>query len=505
MPASRRAPSLALFNARVLTMDRRQPRAQAVALDAGRICAVGSNATVREQAGPGTETIDCGGALLVPGLIDAHAHLLAQAVALQQVDCSPVGTASIEQLVQRLRTAAERLPEGVWLRGRGYHEATVEERRHPTRRDLDRAAPNRPLRLIHASGHASVLNSIALALAGIDSGSEEPPGGTIDRELGTGEPSGLLIEMEDVLDRLLPEPDPAATESLLARLSERLLAAGVTSVQDLGHRNDRRRAEFLSGLVRSGRFRPRLTLATGYDAFASGECAEADGISRGPIKIMLNETGESLRPAVAELTERLQRIQRAGRQAAIHAVEARAITAALAAIETAQQESGSTERRHRIEHASLTPPTLACDIAARGAVVVSNPAFLFAHGDRYLQMVPEKELPALYNVAGLLRAGAHVAAGSDCPLAPPEPLLGIVAVQGRRTRGGARVPGEGIGLQAALSLYTATAAYAVCEDRQKGRLRPGLFADLVLLGGPADNLKPRMTILGGQIVWQERA
>src|SRR5205823_2682380 len=158
---------------------------------------------------------------------------------------------------------------------------------------------------------------------------EEPGGGTIDRELDTGKPSGLLLEMEDWLDRRIPRTDARSMDALMARLSERLLSVGVTSVQDLSYQNDGTRARFMTGLMERGAFKPRLTMATGWDAYQAGEDAIADGINRGPVKIMLNETGASLEPDPSELARRVARVHRAGRQVAIHAIEPRAIAAAL--------------------------------------------------------------------------------------------------------------------------------------------------------------------------------
>lgn len=503
--AMRRA--LLISNARVLTMDAQRPEAQAIAAIGERIVAVGLESDANAAlAGFDTERIDCRGRIALPGFIDAHAHVLAQAAALASVDCSGFLAPSIEAIVERIHARSIGAPTGSWLRARGYHEAVLVERRHPTRRDLDRATRDHPVRLIHASGHASVLNSAALASLCVDIATPEPPGGRIERDLRSGEPSGLLVEMEDWLEKVIPRPEEDELVANLSRVSEQFLAAGVTSVQDLGHRNNSARATFLAKLVESRRFRPRLDLATGYDAFAAGDTAAAGGIGGGPVKIMLNETGEHLWPGPEDLRDRVVAVHLAGRQLAIHATEQRSVEAALDAVEEAQRHYPRPGARHRIEHASVVPSGLARRMAAAGVTAVVNPAFLHEYGNRYLRTVPAVSLPFLYDSGGLARAGVRVAAGSDCPVGSLEPAVGIVAAMRRQTVSGEQIPGATLDLIQAIALYTSGAAWAGRCDDDRGRIAPSLLADLVICdhddsaSGPV--LQVVMTVLGGEVVWQ---
>jgi predicted amidohydrolase YtcJ len=473
---------------------------KAVAIAAGRIVAAGSNAEIAALAGPETLALDCHGLTIHPGFIDAHCHILAAARDSSRLDCS---LGSIAEIVAAIRAEVGAIPPEGWLRGRGYHEMTLKERRHPTRRDLDPASPDVPVRITHVTGHASVLNSAALTRLGIDSSTEEPPGGVIERESETGEPSGVLIEMEDWLDRRMPRHGSAALEEDIRRFSERLLAAGVTSVQDLGHRNDRRRAELLADFAARRLFRPRITMATGYEAFAAGEEAAAPGIARGPVKIMINESGDALEPNAQNLTRMVDGVHRAGRQAAIHAISSAAITASLYAIGAAQSADGRIGR-HRIEHAAVASTPLIEHMANLGAVPVSNPAFIYEHGDRYLQTVPEDQLPCLYDAAGIVRNGRRIAAGSDAPVGPIEPSRGIWAACRRLTKSGRSIPSRSSPLSMAwgLLMYSLGGAFAAFEELQKGLIAPGMLADLVLLDIQRDWVHPMMTILGGEIVWR---
>ena len=495
---------LLLRNARILAMDGRPVFSGAIQIAGERIAYVRQESNSSAPECGHADVIDCGGRLLLPGFIDAHLHVLGAARALADVDCSASAAPSIDAILERLRAAADALPPGAWVRGRGYHETVLAERRHPTSSEIDRAVPDHPARLVHASGHASVLNSAALDMLGIETSTEAPPGAQIDRTPNSGEPSGLLIEMEDWLDERIPPSRGVSMPELVKCLSDRLRAAGVTSVQDLGRRNDRRRAALLAGLVAQGRFQPRLSLASGYAAFEAAESVDAPAIAPGPVKLMLNESGETLFPSPARLTEMVLAVHCAGRQVAIHAIEPRAICAALDAIEAALRQHPRPNHRHRIEHASITPPALASRIASLGVVVVSNPGFLWESGERYLSAVTSTELPWLYDVAGLRGAGVQVAAGSDAPVAPSAPLLGIAAACARRSRGGIRLPGETLAFEQAAELFTSGAAGAAFQEQARGRIAPGSLADLVLLDGDSRNLlslRVALTILGGRVVW----
>jgi predicted amidohydrolase YtcJ len=475
-------------------MDPANPQAQAIAIKGSRIQAVGSDDAISRLACAATEVLHCDGALLIPGFIDAHAHLLGTAARIGWLECS--NARSLDGIVGTIRAASP--ASSGWIRAYGYHDQLLNERRHPTRIDLDRASQVLPIRLVHASGHASVLNSAGLRAVGLDSASEEPAGGSISRDLQSGKPDGLLLEMEDWLDSAMPSATPDEILHSTRSLSGRLLRAGVTSVQDLGHRNDRRRAERLAHLAAAGAFLPRVSMATGFDAFAAGEDAIAPGIGRGPVKIMLNESAGTLVPDAAVLASRVRLVHNASRQVAIHAVGADAISRALDAIETAQRDN--QEHRHRIEHASVTSPETAARMRRLGVAAVSNPGFLWQHGDRYLETVGAADLPHLYDVAGLIKAGVLVAAGSDSPIGPLNPLTAVAAAVTRRTSGGNSVDGTTLAFDQAISLFTSHAADVIFEEDIKGRIVPGLLADVVLVDPASDPARVLMTVLNGEIV-----
>jgi predicted amidohydrolase YtcJ len=215
---------------------------------------------------------------------------------------------------------------------------------------------------------------------------------------------------------------------------------------------------------------------------------------------MLNETGVELTPGQSLLAQHVAAVHQAGRQAAIHAIGPEAIAAALDAIELTQARDGISNP-HRIEHASITSERLSLRMAALGTVAVSNPAFIRQNGDRYLHSVRSADLPHLYDVALMRRSGVVVAGGSDCPIAPPEPLVGIAAACSRCSASGRRIPGETLDRNSALELFTSSAARVALEDQEKGSLREGLLADIVILEETPEGLRVRMTILGGKVAW----
>ena len=514
-------PDLILLNARVITLNDRQPRAEAVAVRGERILGVGFAKDLGGLATPRTKVIDCQGQTLVPGFIDAHCHIMAFAASLLDVDCSPSAATSIQDIKRAVRQRALNTPPGGWIRGRGYDEFTLREKRHPSRWDLDEVAPDHPVRLDHRSGHACVLNSRGLSLVGIAMDTPDPEGGGIDRESQSGAPTGLLLEMDEHLDGRIPPLRQEALRRGVRLANQRLVSLGITSVQDATPSNSTDRWDGFGRLKAEGSLRPRVTMMVGSRylqeflhrglRFRSGD----NDLNVGAVKIMLTATTGPLRPSRRELADMTCRAHESGFQVAIHAVEAEAVHAAADSLLSAQgldNENPPPSRfRDRIEHCSECPPDTLDKLAGSGIAVVTQPGFLYYSGRRYLQEVPGPIQPWLYRINSFARAGLTPAASSDTPVIDPSPMVGMYAAVTRRAESGDLVgPSEGVSAGQALRMYTLNGAHAAFQEMHKGSVEVGKLADLTLLDADpteveADQIRRigvTMTVIGGKIVWQ---
>ena len=546
---------LILTNARVLTLEPGQPIAEAVAIAGDSIIGVGSHREVAAFYSPRSETLDCRGLTLLPGFVDSHCHLLAMAAALTGVDCSPVPTGSqaranlpysIEGLILAVRRRAQEIPQGSWIRGFGYDESALNEGRHPTCWDLDRAAPEHPVRLDHRSGHAAVLNSRGLALAGIHSDTADPPEGVIDRDPQSGEITGLLFEMNDFLrQRLGNTRNEKELREAVGRLNQVLLGQGITSVHDAGPSNGLDRWQTLRELTNSNSLGIRVSMMAGSAKLPEFQEAGLDwgsGDDRlrlGHVKLMLTLTTGGLHPPVDDLTAGVERARRAGFPVAIHAVEQEAVLAAIGAIGSnspGTRPSGLRRprvpkpptggvglvRRDRIEHCSECPPQLLPEIKRCGAAVVTQPGFIHWNGDRYLQQVEPVLRQHLYPIAAWLEAGIPVAFSSDGPVIDPSPWPGIFSAVTRLTSGGDMLPSKkslpvaqrssapGISVLKALRAYSWGGAWVEGNEARKGSIKPGKLADLVLVDADPTGVEPQawlgiravLTLIGGRVAWE---
>jgi len=520
-------PSLLLLNARVLTMDHNQAGAQAVAIHGNTIAAVGSSSEIAALAAPATQTIDCSGKTLMPGFVDSHCHVLAQAASLHGIDCSPRAVLSIQDLEWAIKRRAETTEAGHWICGFGYDDLSLLENRHPTRWDLDRAAPNHPVRLDHRSGHASVLNSQALDLAGINETTPDPVEGVIHRDVDTGQPSGLLFEMSGYLrQRLSASRDQAAFQASVHHLNNTLLGYGITSVQDAGPDNGMDRWRTFQELQASGALTCRVTMFAGVSRLAEFQSAGlnwgagGDQLRLGHAKIMLTLTTGALDPNLAALGDMVDNAHRSGLPVAIHAIEQEAIEAAVRVLSGAAPlpkpaSETSAQPVDRIEHCAECPPQLMAEIAQSGCLVVTQPGFIFWNGDNYLERVNAYMLPDLYPVGALAKSGIPVAFGSDAPVIDANPWPAIYSAVTRRTSNGTFLPpngfrGQTITVAEALRMYTSSGANSEGSGQRKGTIQPGMLADMVLLDTDPFSAEPEqlkeiravLTVVGGQVVWE---
>ena len=497
--------NLVLHNANVITLHPTRPRASGVVCEGGLITSLALGDVARALASGEYEEVDCEGHTVLPGFIDAHVHFLAYASSLTAVDCSPSAVSSIQELAAALQARAQATPEGEWVRGAGYDEFRLKEHRHPTRHDLDPLIPNHPVKLGHRSGHGTVLNSRSMALADITIETPEPLGGYIERDLTTGEPTGLFIDLDDWLDeRLGPQPRgdemaPAARDAARVFLSN-----GITSFHDASPCNSLKRWEFFQTLTSGPEPFPRAVIMPGFHhlrEFAEsglGFGAGDDRLRVGHCKIILSQAAGTLQPSQKELGEMVRESVELGFPVAIHAVEEAEVEAAVGALEAV----GVSGLSHRIEHASICPASLIARMKGANIMVVTQPGFIYHSGDRYLEQLDQQDIANLYPIKNWLKAGLQVAASSDAPVIPPDPLLGIQASVLRQARTGEKVsPEQGISVEQALS-FNGSAEGGV------GVIRQGAMADFAVLDRDPTQVPPEeigeigvwKTVVGGGAV-----
>lgn len=492
-------------------MDSLKPNATMVAIKGDRILAVGND--IEPWLGPGSRLIDCQGKTVVPGFNDAHCHILAFVQSLLSLDFSPASVMSINQMQAVLRQHVQHVPRDSWITATGYNEFYLAEKRHPTRWDLDAVAPHNPVRILHRSGHAQVLNSLALSRVGISIDTPEPPGALIDRDIETGEPDGLLFEMNNLVAEKIPHLSPAELEKWLTVANKHFLSLGITSLQDASVQNSPAHWQLFQNIKATGGLSPRLTKMLGYkhlDEFLNQGLVPGLGdnqIKLGAVKIVLDESSGSVYPPHPELNKIVLKAHKAGYQVAIHAIDN--VDAAATALEYAIGKNPKPHR-HRIEHCSVCPPDTLNRLSKLGVIVVTQPPFLYYSGERYLSEVPKHQLPWLYRIKSFKEAGLRPAASSDSPVVPNNPLVGIYSAVTRKIdTGEVLLPEEAISPYQALEMYTLAAAYANFEENEKGTISPGKLADMVLLNNDPTrvpyeiikDIKVEITIIGGEVVW----
>jgi predicted amidohydrolase YtcJ len=472
---------------RVWTCDPSRPHAEAVAIRGDRIAALGAQAEVRSWIGPRTEVFDPPDGAIVPGFVDAHLHFGAIARRALDVDCSCERATTIAELLARIADRAMALPDGCWIRAYGYDESLVVERRAPTPADLDRVAPRHPVRLLHRTGHAAVLNGAAFRALGM-------------------EPRDAVFEPGRLLRDRMPKPGPATLRGLAGRASEALAAAGVTTFHDVTPGQSAADVETLHDWTKAGVVLQRVAAyAESVKTVVDSRCTRNERFAVPGVKIMVTED-----TSAGDVAAAVAAADVAGAQVALHAVEGGPLAIAVAAL-GAIGATAVRARRHRVEHASLCPPPLGAELAACGASVVTHPGFLTRFGGKYRAEIRPEQHDWLYPLRAFRTAGLHVALGSDAPIAPSEPLANIAAAASREDDRGIPIgPGQAIAASEALVMHTRHGAELAGSGDRFGVLREGLLADAVVLdrdpcAAPARDVATigvRLTVVGGEIAWR---
>lgn len=525
---------LILRNARVYTVDPDQPWAEAVACASGRILAVGSSAEIMALAGPETEIIDAGGRLALPGLTDAHVHLLQFAIRRQEV--SLFGVRDFDEARRRVRQAVAEAEPGEWVKGWGWDENFWDVR--PTREHLDAVAPNTPVALARVDMHTWLVNGAALREAGITRETPDPPESRIERD-AEGEPTGILREWNAIrlVEDHLPDPDEATLEAWLRDAIGEVHRLGLTGLHDQRTENEgRTNFRLLQALHRRGELdlRIHMNIAAAYvseaatlglqpgfgderlwighvKAFADGSMGSRTALMIEPYEGEPDNRGVAVTSA-DELWELAVKADDAGFPLSIHAIGDLAVRSVLDVLSEFQREDGgSPALPHRMEHVQVIHPDDLRRLSRYGIVASMQPVHLQGEWHTTDRTWGERARYA-YAFRSLLDQGTHLALGSDAPVAPLNPMLGVHAAVTRQDLEGKPAEGwhpeERISVADAIRGYTLGPAYAAGKQHVQGSITPGKWADVILLSRnifeipPAEILETEvdLTVFGGHVV-----
>ncbi len=564
---TRRRVSLVLVNGKVFTADAGGTIAQAVAIDGERIVAVGPNETIKAGY-EGARTIDLAGRLVTPGFNDAHLHFVGGGLSLLRVNL--LGAPTLAEAKRRIAAKVQELPAGSWILGRGW-DHTLWGGQWPTRQDLDEVAPHNPVYVQRVDGHVSWVNSLALQKANVTRATQAPEGGEILRD-ATGEPTGILKETAgNLVGRIVPDPSRAERMQAIELALAEARRYGITSIQDnSGYENvelyrallaadkltvrvaewqnfentvdelKQQRADFAS--FKLDPLRLRLTMLKGY---VDGTLGSRTSAMLAPFADDPHNSGIP-RHTPEELTRMTVERAKAGFQIGFHAIGDRANRMALDAFAAALSQplaqaaalGGTLELkqinaeirdpatgqmhaaspfRHRVEHAQVVAPTDFARFRDLGVIASMQPSHAISDKRWAQDRLGEYRVLGSYAWHTMMAHGVHVPFGTDWPVEPINPYLGLYAAVTRQSIDG-QPPGgwwpeERISITAALRNYTTEAAYASFEEKEKGQIVVGMLADLtvhtrdLLTIPPAEMLhtEAALTIMGGRVVYEQRA
>ena len=525
-------------NGKFITFSRHKPVAESVASYGGRIILAGTREECVEAFPPGVrfDEVDLHGNVAVPGFRDSHLHLLSFGLSLANLSLH--GANSIEYVKARVAEASHAVAPEDWIIGRGWDQDLFAERRYPSRLDLDEAAPGKAVYLVRSCGHVGVASSKALEIAGITRDTPDPPDGMIDRD-GSGNPTGILRERaQSLLLRCVPRPGPDTFKGALRAGIRKAVEAGLTSVStNDGQAGFQGTMDLYKDVMQSLGIAPRVYWDVPWDFYPElletplrTNCGDeffrigaiklfADG-SLGARTAALESNYDDdpgnagiLAASEQELSEQVYKAHASGMQVAVHAIGDRALRLALKAISDAQVRIPSPWRRHRIVHAQVVSPELVREMRRTGVIADIQPRFVNTDMKWAEARLGKARARYAYAWRTLLRAGIPLAGGSDCPVEPIAPLLGIYAAVTRKNEEGEPeggwYPEEKISVEEAVKLFTSGPAFAEFQEDVAGAIEPGKFCDLTVLncdpmsvpGDDIRNIEVVMTVVGGDVAY----
>ena len=531
--------TLIVTNAAVYTVDKQHPKAEAVAVSGGRIMAVGSRADIDLWRGPQTKVIDAGGKLLLPGFNDAHVHFIQGGAQLVQVDL--VDAATTEEFAKRIAAQVKKTPKGEWILGGRWDETKWPKPELPTKDVVDPVTGDTPLFVERYDGHEALANSVAMKLAGVDAKTPDVPGGVIMRD-ASGNPTGVF---KDAAMTLIYKAIPPMTQEQRLRAARGALkhaaSLGVTSVQhmnpefadvaaysELAEKGELTTRIYAVPMETDWRDQAKVGIRHAWGSsylrlgavkgYADGSLGSRTAYMFEPFTDDSGNRGllsDEMHPPSA-MRDRLMQADAAGLQLRVHAIGDRGISMMLDIFGDIEKEHGYHDQRFAIEHAQHTAQKDFERFAKLHVIASMQPYHAIDDGRWAEGRLGHERSRYSYAWRSFLDHGVTLAFGTDWPVAPLDPMLGVYAAVTRATLDGKNpggwIPEEKITLPEAIEAYTMGAAFAEFQDSEKGSISPDKLADMVIVSDNIFELKPeairnvkvKTTIVGGKVVYGER-
>ena len=534
----RPAADLIVTNAKIYTVDKNQPKAEAVAVLGDRIVGVGTSAAMDAWRGPETRMIDAGGKLLLPGFNDAHLHFISGGLQLDSVKLNDAG--SPEEFARRIAERAKITRRGEWILGGDWDETKWNPAQLPTRDLIDSIAPKTPVFVGRYDGHMALANSLALKLAGITSKTPDPAGGVILRD-PQGNPTGILKDAAmDLMFKVIPPPSHQRRLRAAKRALAYAASLGVTSIQDMNP--EYADVQVYSELADLGQLTTRIYAAPlitgwhdqakigvrrafgspflrigGVKAYADGSLGSSTAYFFQPYTDDPQNRGllsSEMQPLNA-MRERIMKSDDAALQICTHAIGDEAISITLDLYSDVLKAHGPADRRWRIEHAQHMAAKDFDRFAQLKVIASVQPYHAIDDGRWAEKRIGSERIKTTYAFRTFLDHNVRLAFGTDWDVAPLNPLLTIYAAVTRATLDGKNpdgwLPEQKLKLPEAVEAYTMGSAYAEFQDAVKGSITPGKLADMVILSDDIFTIDPKLirnvtverTIVGGKVVFEK--
>lgn len=529
---------LLLTNGRIYTVDPARPWAGAAAVMGDRIVAVGAAGELQSWVGTGTTVLDLQDRLVLPGFTDSHVHFIEGGEVLLGVQLHEAATPA--EFTARIAAKARELPTGAWILGGNWDHQSFPGAELPRREWIDAVTPDHPVCVSRMDGHMVLCNSLALRLAGLDRNSPTPDGGFMVRDPATGELTGVLKDAaRNPVHAVIPEPSPALLRAEAVAALRAAAGKGVTTVHDV---SGERGFAVYQDLLREGRLTCRITLyfpvaevedvlklgfksgfgspmlrLAGLKGFSDGSLGSGTAMFFEPYSDEPDNAGLFHSQMFPEgiMARRIQAADGGGLNVAVHAIGDRAIAEVLDLFEATAARPCAHVRRLRMEHVQHVRPGDFVRMARLGMVASVQPYHAIDDGRWAERRIGPERARTAFPYGSFLEAGVPMAFGSDWPVAPMDPIMGIYAAVTRRTLDGRNPggwhPAQKLPLREAIHASTLGGAYAEGMEADKGSIVPGKLADFAVLDRNLFEIEPEeiagtevvMTVCGGKVVYRK--